>query len=332
MNFKLTALIASVLLCILITGEAKAQDPQFTQFYANPLYLNPAFAGSAKCPRVQMNFRQQWVQLAPFITNSFSYDQHIDAISGGIGILALNDRAGGNTLNTTTISGIYSYELKVTREFTLKAGFQATYLQKSVDWNKLNFGDQIDPRRGKIYQTAEIPLGEDVKTIDFSAGVLGFTEQFYAGVALHHLTEPDEGLSKKFDGEKAKSILPRRLTIHAGMVIPLDDRSDDVSLSPNIMYMIQGAAQQFMLGMYANKGPMVGGLWYRHTNIRENGDAVAILLGLHHDIYRFGYSYDITVSRLSLANTFGSHEFSLGLQFYCKPKRKKIRIIRCPSF
>ncbi|TNE76120.1 MAG: type IX secretion system membrane protein PorP/SprF, partial [Bacteroidetes bacterium] len=28
-----------------------AQDPQFTQFYANPIYLNPAFAGSHGCPR-----------------------------------------------------------------------------------------------------------------------------------------------------------------------------------------------------------------------------------------------------------------------------------------
>ena len=30
---------------------AKAQDPEFTQYFANPLYLNPAFAGSARCPR-----------------------------------------------------------------------------------------------------------------------------------------------------------------------------------------------------------------------------------------------------------------------------------------
>ena len=29
-----------------------AQDPSFTQFYSNPLYLNPAMAGSANCPRI----------------------------------------------------------------------------------------------------------------------------------------------------------------------------------------------------------------------------------------------------------------------------------------
>jgi type IX secretion system PorP/SprF family membrane protein len=332
-NLKLSALTATVLLCILIPGKAKAQDPQFSQFYANPLYLNPAFAGSTKCPRVQMNFRNQWPGVGSYVTNSFSFDQHIDAFNGGVGLLVTNDRAGENTLNTTNISGIYSYELKVNREFTVKAGFQATYLQKKVDWNKLNFGDQIDPRRGFIYQTSEVPIYEGIKTFDFSAGVLGFTKDFFAGFAVHHLTEPNESLTILEPAIRGNSTLPAKFTVHAGMVIPIGDRrSEEVTISPNAMFMTQGAAQQYMLGMYANKGPMVGGLWYRHTNIRENGDAIALLVGLQHDIFRFGYSYDITVSRLNVTNTYGAHEFSLGLQFYCKPKRKKVRIIRCPSF
>ncbi len=29
-------------------STGKAQDPEFTQFYANPLYLNPAFAATAR--------------------------------------------------------------------------------------------------------------------------------------------------------------------------------------------------------------------------------------------------------------------------------------------
>ena len=50
---KLFALVAIVFLTFFQT--AYAQDPSFTQFYANPLYLNPAMAGSANCPRVSMN-------------------------------------------------------------------------------------------------------------------------------------------------------------------------------------------------------------------------------------------------------------------------------------
>ena len=56
-----------------------AQDPIFTQFYSNPVYLNPAFAGSNKCPRSDSNFRNQWPGFSgDFITTSLTYDQHID--------------------------------------------------------------------------------------------------------------------------------------------------------------------------------------------------------------------------------------------------------------
>ena len=38
------------------THIAFAQDPAFSQFYANPLYLNPAFAGTNDCPRANLSF------------------------------------------------------------------------------------------------------------------------------------------------------------------------------------------------------------------------------------------------------------------------------------
>src|SRR3954471_14318401 len=101
-----------VLLLITVTActQLYAQDPQFTQFYANPLYLNPAFAGSVHCPRICLNYRNQWPALTgTFITTSASYDQQIAAISSGIGILVMTDNAGEGTLNTTDLSGIYSY-------------------------------------------------------------------------------------------------------------------------------------------------------------------------------------------------------------------------------
>ena len=102
-----------------------AQDPQFTQFYANPLYLNPAFAGAQRCPRVCLNYRNQWPALTgTFVTYTASYDQHVDPI-GGLGLLVLQDKAGESTLTTTNVSGIYSYQLNVTREFSIRLGLKA---------------------------------------------------------------------------------------------------------------------------------------------------------------------------------------------------------------
>jgi type IX secretion system PorP/SprF family membrane protein len=326
---KRKLLYAGMLLGIVLFAlpEAKAQDPEFTQFYANPLYLNPAFAGTARCPRLVMNYRNQWPALSgTFVTTSASYDQHVETISGGLGLLVTNDRAG-KTLNTTTVSGIYSYQQPISRYFSLKAGFQATYFQKSVDWNQLQFGDQIDPRKGFIYETNDIPRGGTVNNVDFSAGLLGFSEKFYVGMAVHHLNEPNESLVV------GVSRLPMKWTAHAGAVIPIDKRSrySESNISPNILYRRQGEFQQLNIGLYVNKGPVVGGIWYRGLAFNTYRDAFIVLVGIQTDVIRFGYSYDVTVSELTPA-TGGSHEVSLGIQFDCRPKRVKFRTISCPSF
>ncbi|MFM7667320.1 MAG: type IX secretion system membrane protein PorP/SprF, partial [Bacteroidota bacterium] len=54
-------LIVSIILLVCLNSQA--QDPTFTQFYANPVYLNPALAGSHGCPRLASNYRNEWPQL-----------------------------------------------------------------------------------------------------------------------------------------------------------------------------------------------------------------------------------------------------------------------------
>ena len=86
-------------ICLLALNTAKAQDPQFTQFYANPLYLNPALAGSNICPRICINYRNQWPGISgTYVTTSASFDRYIFGIKSGIGVLVTNDAAGQGTL------------------------------------------------------------------------------------------------------------------------------------------------------------------------------------------------------------------------------------------
>jgi type IX secretion system PorP/SprF family membrane protein len=318
---KITYLLKNAtFLLLFICCDLFAQDPQFTQFYANPLYLNPAFAGTAHCPRVSMNYRNQWPGISgSFITTSASYDQHVDALSGGLGLLVLNDQAGEGTLSTTNVSGVYSYQIPVNRKFSIKTGIQVTWAQKSVDWSKLTFGDMIDARRGFIYETQEAQRNTTANYVDFSAGVLGFSENFFIGFSAHHLTEPDESVIQ------GDSKLPRKFTFHTGGIIPVESKGDPASLSPNVLVQYQQNFLQINYGLYFSKGPIMGGLWYR------NSDSFIALIGIQTGILKFGYSYDITVSKLT-QTTAGSHELSLGLNFDCKPKKRRFRTISCPSF
>lgn len=336
-------MLKRILLCLMIAVSlvADAQDPQFTQFYANPLYLNPAFAGSARCPRVNINYRNQWPALKEtYITTSASYDQHFDAINGGVGLMFLNDKAGEGTITTTNISGMYAYQLNVNRKFTMRFGLQGTYVQKKLDFNKLTFGDMIDPRYGFVYSTQELRPTESRGFMDFSTGVLAYTSKVYGGFAVHHLTEPDEAFIVK-----GTSKLPRKYTVHAGAMLPIGDtygrgsrgrinRDEGTFISPNILYQQQAGFNQINIGMYILHSPIVGGLWYRGNFGNDkflSSDSFIALVGLQKGIFKFGYSYDVTVSALSNA-TGGSHELSLGLQFECRPKKKRFRAISCPSF
>ena len=319
MTLKRIVLIFIVLFSMGFANNLFAQDPGFTQFYANPLYLNPAFAGTANCPRFSLNYRNQWPAISgTFVTYSASYDQHFNPIKGGLGILVYDDRAGQGTLTTFSVSGIYSYLLNVSRKFSLKFGFQATYFEKSIDWSKLTFGDMIDERMGFVYSTREVPGRSKKANADFSAGVLGYTKRFFFGFAAHHLTQPDEGLI-------STSKLPMKITGHFGAVFSIGDKKNEVTISPNVLYQRQKDFQQLNLGAYFTKGVVVGGLWYR------NQDAFIALIGLQQRKWKIGYSYDITTSKLTNA-TAGSHEISAGLILNCKPKKKRLRTVNCPSF
>ncbi len=323
---KLSRVLITITCCAAfyfgVTPETQAQDPQFTQFYAHPLYLNPAFAGTARCPRLVMAFRNQWsAQSGSYVTTSASYDQHVPTLSGGLGLIVTNDQAGRGTLRTTSIAGIYAYQKAISRTFSIKAGMEVKYFQKSLDWSKLTFGDMIDPRSGFIYNTQELPRGGQASNVDFSAGLLGFSDKYYFGGSIHHLTEPNESLVV------GNSPLPMRFTGHAGMVVPIDKRRrhSDANISPNILYQRQGEFQQLNIGLYVSKGPLVGGVWYR------NKDAFIALVGIQTDVIKFGYSYDVTISELT-PSTGGSHELTMTINFDCRPARTKFRTISCPSF
>ena len=301
---------------------AYGQDPQFSQFYSNPLYLNPAFAGTAYCPRIHVNYRNQWPSIpGSFVTYNASYDQYIKPLSGGIGVYIMSDVAGKGSLTTNKLSAMYSYSQALSRTLSLNFALEASFFQKSVDWNKLTFGDQIDPRNGFVYNTNDIQRGDNVNKPDFSVGALLYSDIYFVGFAVHHLTQPNESLVL------AESKLPIKWTIHAGANINAGPQSnqDNIVISPNILYQIQGDFQQVNLGVYAKKGPVVFGVWYRFS------DAFIMLLGLEIQQMKIGYSYDLTTSDLSPA-TGGAHEVSLSYTFDCKPKRKRFRTINCPSF
>jgi len=318
-----------IFLALIQGKQAMAQDPEFTQFFAAPIYTNPAFAGAAINGRINLNYRMQWPSLpGTFRTFSGSYDEHFSSIGGGVGIIALQDVAGQGMLTTTTLAAIYSYNIEINRYFNIKAGIEAQYFQRSIDFNKLRFPDQIEARRGFVRPTSEPQPNTTIGVPNFAAGFVGYTNKFYFGAAVHNLTEPNQSFYKT---PGAASNLPRRYTVHAGLVIPLTrSKYNESSFSPNILFMRQREFTQVNLGFYVNKGPLVTGLWFRQT--APNTDAMMVLIGFRNKKnFKFGYSYDLTISEGRSALT-GSHELSCSIEWNKRSKRTRGRVLVCPKF
>lgn len=326
-------MVKKILICffVITIGSVEyitAQDPGFSQYYANLLYLNPAFAGSVRCPRMILNYRNQWPKLgSTYVTYNASYDQHLDILGGGVGVLLYRDIQGEGALTKTYINAMYAYTLNVNRNFAIKAGISPSFVQSRLG-DDFIFPDMLDPLYGVVRPTNENQTTFSKSLFDISAGLVGFSKNYYFGFAVHHLTQPSESFREASD-----AYIPRKYTVHFGSSLPIKSknfRRGELSISPNLLFQQQENFQQLDWGLYVNRKNIVGGIWTRN-NFNGHFDSFIILLGYVQTKIKFAYSWDITVSRLK-NQTLGAHEFSFGYQFNCKQKRKKFRTISCPSF
>ena len=318
---------------LMLSATAGAQDVGFSQFYANPLYLNPAFAGSVVAPRISLTYRAQWPGLvSAFTTVSASYDQYFESLHGGVGAIIMADRQGDHgALSTTSLGVMYAFRFQLAREVWVNAGLKAGVTNTSLNWDDLRFPDMIDYVTGFTGQTsAQMPEHTNVWYLDFDAGVMAYGPSWYAGFAASHLTQPSNG----FYGVVK---LPMKLTANVGALFNIAEEARRTSslglgtpvLSPNFIYQYQGGMHYFNYGLYLDWMPFLVGVWFR--NGIENADAFIFQVGFQQDYFKIGYSYDVTVSKLS-NNTSGAHELSLGVILPCPEKKQRIKAIRCPSF
>lgn len=323
--------VVFLFLCF-VCGKATAQDLQYSQFFANQLDLNPAFAGSQYYHRIIINYRNQWPELGnPFVTYSFSYDRHLSKTGSGIGVQIEQDRQGSGSLKTTTVTGIYSYLVKIRRDAGIRLALGASLVQNHVDLYSLNFPDMIDPIYGSVYphDGSEDPVVRNKVAVDFSSGILGFFDKYHFGFAVQHLAKPRLAFSDD-------AHLPMKYTVHAGAEFPVTYyglRPVYYTINPLFMFQKQAAHLQMNYGAFINRNDIVFGAWFRQ-NFDRPVNAVICMLGYDSKVFRIAYSFDWTLSKLNNVGN-GSHEISLIFllgERENRGKRKLYKPIPCPKF
>jgi len=322
-----------VFLVILFNSRLPAfsQDPAFSQFYANSLYMNPALAGIEGPAKLYIGYRNQWPgSTDSYITYHASYEQYVKVLHGGIGIHLMNDRQGGGIFNTASLDAMYAYHLKVSRKLTLSGGLQASAGQRTLNPGSLVFADMIDPSTGNISGSPVELIGSYRKIYpDFSTGMAAFYGNFFGGFAVHHLHMPYVSATGDPDTR-----LARRYTVHVGAMIPIHERrlgKELLQLSPHLIYMQQLSYQQINYGMEVIFRNLIGGIWVRQDLLLSSGTLI-FSVGYGTDQFRFRYSYDARLNRpdINIPN-MGAHELSLIVLFHQLNKTDKHRAIKCPK-
>ena len=316
----------------ILFSDCYGQDPTFSQFYANPLYLAPSFVGATQEYRVSMTYRDQWPAVpGTFQTYSISFDKAMPNFNSGIGILATYDVAGSGDLSTTNIGLLYSYDFNINKEWHLRPGVNFKFYYLGLDIAKLIFNSQITGS-GTTPSVSPPPF-DNVADVDFATSLLAYNDKYWGGFTLDHLLAP----KTSFYGDE--SHVPVKFNLFGGASLIKKTRlrvkmKEVLSIAFN--FQKQQKFYQTDVGLYYFKDPLIFGLWYRGIPFvtSQAGDAVIGLIGIKTDQLRIGYSYDFTISNL-IASTAGSHEISLTYEFNSfslGQQRKRIKAIPCPEF
>lgn len=333
--------ISTLAFSMFLTGVVLAQDPNFSQFFASPLTLNPALTGKFDgLYRIAGNYRNQWPTISnAYTTATISADFNLmkaripEIDQFGIGFMGFTDRAGDGVLtnNYAALSLAYHKGLDENGYHQIGAGFQGTYISKSLNLQKVVFEDQLTPFgftgvTNESFSSSQIGLSY----FDLNAGVLynGTTNgynNFYLGASMYHINRPKETF------QKGNYLLSARTTLQAGGRIPAGPYNS-LHLAAN--HSMQAKAHNTMIGgAYAlnlnqdeyNPTNLYMGSWFRF------GDAIIPYIGLEFGEWHFGASYDVNVSSLKAgSNSRGGVEVSL--IYIKKPVDPNAKKLNCPKF
>ena len=331
---KAFKILPLVLGCSMMVQKLAAQaDPHFTQYYIYPAWTNPALTGAFDGQyRVSGIYRTQWGSISsPYATQGLSVEVTTNK-NLNIGISVINQTAGdGGYHYTTPYANIAYTGVRFGRagNHRVVIGLQAGLIQRRFDAAKLSFGDQWNPITGynPSNSTSDILKNKSASSFDAGAGILYFNAtpnrkaNFYIGYAASHITKPTDDFSGK-----SKEKLPMRHTIHAGVRLKL---SDVVSLTPNVLYLRQGNAEEKTIGLYTQLKASQETNFLVGANYRFD-DAASPFVGFTHKRIVLGVSYDINTSDLGKL-VKGSNSFEVSLSFTGKKhvKTPEIEFV-CP--
>ena len=310
----LCRLITALLLASL-AGVVKAQyDPSFSHYFDMETSFNPAAAG--KQPKINVTAAYA-LDMAGFEHNPqtayAAADMPFYALKNyhGVGLLFMNDKLG--LFAHTRLAAQYAYKFRLFGG-QMSAGLQAGLISEKFDGSRADLGDSSDPAFSSSQLSGNV--------VDLGAGIYYTLKEFYAGLAVQHVTAPLVSL-----GETNELQIDRTYYLSGGYNIKL--RNPFLTIKPSMLVKTDWVGWRADITgrlVYTHDDKLLyGGLSYSPTN------SVTMLLGGSFHGIVLGYSYEFYTSGLNPGN--GSHELFVGYQHDInlvkkgKNKHKSVRIL-----
>ena len=316
---KLQNIFLALVLVFSISGSA--QDPHFSQFWNNPLYMTPAATGighieDKPVSRWMTQYRSQWANLrGSFKTFAASFDRPVDKLRGGLGVQFTNDVMANGFLTTNGLKLSYAY-IKNLGDFQLSTGLALGKYWSSLDFNQFLFADMLDT----AFRKDPFNMNQSVNAISyptFDAGILISNKKGFLGLSYFNLNRPNNSFYQNPD-----QVLSKRLNLHAGYLFSLNDQS---GIMVRTQYMRQHTARQLLLSAgYRYKTIEVGAMF---RSSPPNSAILNISSAIFYANYRYrrfnlSYTFDYGIGELHKISA-NAHEFCLRYHVPVKSERTR---------
>ncbi|TGE19630.1 PorP/SprF family type IX secretion system membrane protein [Hymenobacter elongatus] len=324
--------ILSILLTVGLFAPVLAQQqPQFSHYGFNGMYLNPAYAGIKAQGEITSLGRYQYLGYSGTFdaggspqTYALSASIPVAAIGGGVGLSVFRDKIAESSITNVQIS--YSKHIKV-GDGKLGIGVQGIL-------NHLGKGEY---RPADERPDNSVPRNGTDQKLDAGVGVWYESDKLYAGLSANNLLRSEYRFKSVGGENSAKVIGENHAYFTAGYNV---DATSSVVVTPTVLVKMVlpgkfGDNDKFSFKNNSYEGGVRatindkfwGGVAYRYD------ESITGLLGMSFakdNALRFGYAFDLIAFNQD-ARAFSSHEIMLSYRLP-KPGMATRPAVRTPRY
>ncbi|GEM_PF-3208022 len=324
--------------------NVEAQDPLFSLYESNPVYINPGKVGRYRQKAAIFNQRFQSSTNSTYNTSQVTFILPIylqgnyaekSSINhdGGLGASIFNDVSNGAYKCTGgSISAAYNWRLDPNMKHLVSFGLTAGFMKVSADLSDYTWGEQYDDNEGFNGGTPaySIPHGDRTTVLDAGFGaVWAFRNKLLklkgiksaeAGISLGHLNSPNISVASNNDVK-----LPIITKAYSHLYYAINEK---YFTGVKILYLQQQSNMRTNLGAVFGVNFEKSGDYISESNNTTTGfillesyidiwmsanNSFGLALNLDFTNYKIGLAYESNYSTFSVNNKLGS-AFELFLQ------------------